>query len=56
MNILTGIPYVHNHDQTNIFISQGSTHDIKLSIQKSIKKYILVYIKNSDSTIDHVLS
>jgi hypothetical protein len=29
MGILTDIPYVHNHNQTDIFISQGSTHDIK---------------------------
>jgi hypothetical protein len=28
MGILTNIPYVHNHNQTDIFISQGSTHDI----------------------------
>ena len=53
MGILTGIPYIHNHNQTDIFISQGSTHDINQMRSYQFRIYILVHINNSDSTIDH---
>jgi len=58
MDILTDIPQVHN--QTDIFISQGSTHDINqmrsYQFRSQFGIYILVHINNSDSIIDHALS
>jgi ABC-type transport system involved in cytochrome bd biosynthesis fused ATPase/permease subunit len=44
MCILTGIPYVHNHNQTDIFISQDSTHDINQMRSYQFGSQFKIYI------------
>jgi hypothetical protein len=44
MDILTGIPYIHNHNQTDIFISQGSTHNINQMRSYQFRSQFKIYI------------